>query len=170
MIDPKKHSEQRGIVESILRYIPGFRGYLEKDYRQESDRLARQAMADRLQEGKQALDHFMLKLVNAGQLDPLTDCERVKTRIDSLILKMRSAVRGYSGFFDYVRVDEDLLDQVYENDMALIQDVEGLAATIEQLAAKPDPATTSIDDILGRIEDIDRKFARRGQLLNGLGS
>ncbi len=170
MIDPKKHSEHRGIIESILRFIPGFRGYLERDYRQESDYLARKAMADRLQGSKQALDDFMLQLVNAGQLDRLTDCERAKTRLDGLILKMRSAVRGYSGFFDYVRIDTDMLDQVYEHDMALIQDVEALARGIEQLSAKPDPAETSIADILQRIDAVDRKFERRGELLNGLGS
>ena len=168
MIDPKQHSENRGIIESVLRYIPGFRGYLEKDYRQESDYLLRKSMADRLQRSKQALDEFMLQLINAGRLDRLTDCERAKTRLDGLILKMRAAVRGYSGFFDYVRVDLGLLDRVYEHDLALVQDVEALAQAIEQLSAKPDPAESSIADILRRIDEVVRKFDSRGELLSGV--
>jgi hypothetical protein len=170
MIDPNQHSENRGIIESVLRYIPGFRGYLEKDYRQESDYLLRKSMADRLQRSKQALDEFMLQLINAGRLDRLTDSERAKTRLDGLILKMRAAMRGYSGFFDYVRVDLGLLDRVYEHDLALVQDVEALAQAIEQLSAKLDPAESSIADVLRRIDEVGRKFDSRGELLSGVGA
>jgi hypothetical protein len=170
MIDPKQHSENRGMLESLLRYIPGFRGYLEKDYRQESDYLVRKSMADRLQQSKQALDDFTLQLINAGRLDRLADGERAKTRLDRLILKMRGAVRGYSGFFDYVRVDLALLDRVYEHDMAMVREVETLATAIEQLAAKPDPAEASITDILQRIDAVERQFQQRGDLLSGIGS
>jgi hypothetical protein len=170
MIDPKQHSENRGLLESILRYIPGFRGYLEKDYRQESDYLLRKSMADRLQRSKQGLDDFLLQMVNAGQLDRLADGERAKNRLDRLILKMRAAVRGYSGFFDFVRVDIAVLDRVYEHDMAMVQEVEALATAIEQLAAKPDPAAASIADLLQRIESVEQRFDQRGKLLEGLSS
>ena len=47
MIDPEHHAEGRNFVESILRHVPGFRGYLEKEYRRESDYLLRTAMASR---------------------------------------------------------------------------------------------------------------------------
>lgn len=170
MIDPKQHSENRGLLESILRYIPGFRGYLEKDYRQESDYLLRKSMADRLQRSKQGLDEFLLQMVNAGQLDRLADGDRAKNRLDRLILKMRAAVRGYSGFFDFVRVDIALLDRVYEHDMAMVQEVEALGTAIEQLAAKPDPAAASIADLLQRIESVEQRFDQRGKLLEGLSS
>lgn len=170
MIDPKQHSENRGLLESILRYIPGFRGYLEKDYRQESDYLLRKSMADRLQRSKQGLDEFLLQMVNAGQLDRLADGDRAKNRLDRLILKMRAAVRGYSGFFDFVRVDIALLDRVYEHDMAMVQEVEALGTAIEQLAAKPDPAAASIADLLQRIESVEQRFDHRGKLLEGLSS
>jgi len=169
MIDPQKHSEHRGIIEGILRFIPGFRGYLEKDYRQESDYLTRKWMADRLDQSKRSLDDYIIALVDAGQLDRLSTCERVKTRLDGVILKMRAAVRGYSGFFDYVKVKTDLLDQVYEHDMSMISDVNALAETIEQLAVKPDPSGATPTDLLRQIDEVDRKFAKRGDLLNGLG-
>lgn len=169
MIDPQKHSEHRGIIEGILRFIPGFRGYLEKDYRQESDFLARKWMADRLQQSKRSLDDYIIGLVDAGQVDRLSACERVKTRLDGVILKMRGSVRGYSGFFDYVKVKTDLLDQVYAHDMSLLSDVEALAGSIEQLAAKPDVSESTPADLLRQIDEVDRKFAKRGELLNGLG-
>lgn len=167
-MDPKKHSESRGWIEGFLRYIPGFRGYLERDYRHESDHMARSWMADRLQRSVRGLDDYMVNLVNAGQLDQMTQCERVKSKIDALINKMRGAVRGYSGFFDYVKVDEDLLDRVYEHDMALVKDVENLAANIGNLATQNNGAA-SADELVRRLDDLDRRFEKRGEMLRGVG-
>jgi hypothetical protein len=169
MVDPRKHAEDRGIIESILRFIPGFRGYLEKGYRQESDHLLRKWMADRLQQSKRPLDDYMMSLVSAGRLDQLDTLERVKNRLDALMLKLRGAVRGYSGFFDYVQVDVDLLDKVYEHDQSLVAAVDGVAGSIEQLAAKPDMSDAVAGDLLRQIDEIDRSFAERGEMLSGLG-
>lgn len=166
MVDPSQHADKRGFVESILRYIPGFHGYLEKDYRQESDHLAREWLADRLDQGKHAVDSHMLELVNAGQLDQLTNYERVKTKLDGLVNRIRGAVRGYSGFFDFVRVDEQLLDRVYEHDMGLMKDVEALVGIMERLATEPE---VTAKDLTQRVEQIDQKFTERSNMLNGIG-
>ena len=170
MIDPKRHADSRGSVESVLRAIPGFRGYLEKDYRQESDHLVRRWMADRLQRSKRALDASMTALIEAGRIDQLTAWERVKSRVDAVILRFRGAVRGYSGFFDFVQVNVDLLDRVYEHDLALVQSVEKLAGAIEQTAGNPDVSGTVTSDWLRQIDEIDRRFSQRGEMLNGLSS
>ena len=168
MIDPKRHADNRGSIESMLRQIPGFRGYLEKDYRQESDHLVRRWMADRLQQSKRALDVSMTALIDAGRIDQLTAWERVKNRLDALINRLRSAVRGYSGFFDFVQVNVDLLDRVYEHDLALVQSVEKLAAAIEQTSGSADVSDTITADWLRQIDEIDRRFSQRGEMLNGL--
>jgi hypothetical protein len=167
--DPSRHADNRNWFESILRFVPGFRGYLEKDYRRESDYLARTWLADRLQQSKRGLDDFMRGLVDAGQIDALPQCERVRTRLDGLISQMRGAVRGYSGLFDFVKVREDLLDDVYNLDMSLMSDVESLAAAIEQPAVKPDAPSAVVRDLLQRIDEVERKFSQRGDLLKGLG-
>ena len=168
MIDPKSHSENRGWIESILRFIPGFRGYLEREYRRESDYLARKWMADRLQQSKRGLDDYMLGLVNAGQLDPLTSCERLKTRLDGLINNLRGAVRGYSGFFDFVQVDTDVLDGVYELDMALCQGVEALADGLEKLPQKPDPTGQAALEFLRQVDEVSSQFQERADMLAGM--
>ena len=56
MIDPERHAENRGWIESKLRKIPGFRGYLEKEYRRESDYVVRAWMAELLQKSKVTLE------------------------------------------------------------------------------------------------------------------
>jgi hypothetical protein len=110
----------------------------------------------------------MTALIDAGRLDQLTAWERVKNRLDAVILRFRSAVRGYSGFFDFVQVNVDLLDQVYEHDMALVQSVEKLATAIEQTAASGDVPDSTTGEWLRQIDEIDRRFSQRGEMLNGL--
>ncbi len=110
----------------------------------------------------------MTALVDAGRIDQLTAWERVKNRLDALILRLRSAVRGYSGFFDFVQVNEDLLDQVYQHDQTLVQSVEKLAGAIEQTASGGDVSAATTGQWLQQIEDLDRGFAKRGEMLSGL--
>lgn len=168
MPDPSQHADNRNFVESILRYIPGFKGYLEKDYRQESDHLLRTHMADRLQQSKSGLNDFMRVLAEAARLDDLPQCERVRVRLDKLISEIRAAVRGYSGFFDFVKVDEQLLDRVYDFDMSLAQEVGALAAEIEGVSAKPDIPSDIMPQLLRQIDSVEKKWHGRDDLLKGV--
>ncbi len=169
MPDPRRHADGRGLIESILRYIPGFRGYLEKEYRRESDSLARDWLTGRLQRSKRNLDDFTRTLADAGQIDGLPLCDRMRNRLDKVISKIDGAMHGYSGFFDFVRVDEGLLDRVYEHDMALMDDVDALAESIERLTVKADTPGAAMPELIRRIESVEQKVDRRSDLLEGLG-
>ena len=135
MSEPKEHAEQRNLIETILRHVPGFRGYLEKEYRRDSDELARQWLADRLERSKRAIDDLTRPLADAGQIDALPQVDRLRGRLDKLIARIRGAMQGYSGFFDLVRVQEDLLDRIYQHDVQLMRQVDALGNAVEQLPA-----------------------------------
>lgn len=169
MPDPKEHADNRGAIETILRFIPGFRGYLEKEYRRESDRLARAWLAEKLQRAKGGLDGFSRAQVDAGRIDALPPCDRVRGRLDRLIARLAGGVQGYSGFFDFVDVDEDVLDDVYDHDMGLLSQVDALAGTLENLATQTGVEPEGWADLLTQIESIGRGVDRRVDLLAGLG-
>ena len=168
MGEPSHHADRRGIVESILRKIPGFRGYLEKEYRRESDHLARMWLADLVSKCKSSLDRFQRALLDAGKIDALDDCERVRTRLDTLGSRISGAVRGYSGFFDFVRVDEALLDDVYDLDMSMIGQIESVEASISKLLPDDASPEQSLAAVLAEVEGLHREFDKRGELLEGL--
>jgi len=167
MPEPKDHTRDRNFVEDILRRIPGFRGYLEKEYRRASDDLQRDWLADRLQRAKRAVDAASRPLADAGQIDALPQLDRMRGRLDKLIGRIRGAVQGYSGFFDLVRVDEALLERVYEHDLALMEKVEALAATIEELPADGQEISNRLPGILNLIDDAERRWDGREDLLKG---
>jgi hypothetical protein len=169
MTNPSRHANDRNWLENIALKIPGFKGYLEKEYRRDSDYLARKALADRLQRAKPSLDNYMRNLMDAGQLDSLTQVERIRTRLDGLINQLRSDVRGYSGIFDFVKVREDLLEQVYEHDMSLLDDVNALGDSIDALSTSTAPLSETLPPVLKQLDEVERLYARRGDLLKGLG-
>ena len=167
--NPRQHADDRNLLESILRFIPGFRGYLEKEYRRESDQLARTWLADRLQRCKRGIDTLTRTLAEGGHLDDLPKYELLRTKLDHLISRFRADVHGYSGFFDFVRVDENLLDAVYAHETALFETTDNLANGIEKLGV-PDKSSPETNARL--LEDIDRistQWDQREDLLKGLG-
>jgi len=167
-MDPSRHADARNVVESILRYIPGFRGYLEKGYRRESDQLARDWLADQVQACKRELDRGQRRLLDAGQLDAMDDFERVRARLDALESRIRGAFRGYSAVFDFVRVDEQVLDDVYAHDMALVADVNALSTSVASLAAMTEDPQPSAEKLLDQVDGIHRRFDERARILEGL--
>jgi hypothetical protein len=169
MSDPTRHARERGALESILRRIPGFKGYLDKEYRRDSDHLTRTWMADQLQASKRGLDEFMRTLVDHANLDGIAQCERLRTRLDGTISRIRSAERGYSGLFDFVRVDEDLLEEVYEHDLSLVDEVDDVARAIEKLPQSSEPPASVIPALMKLLDEIDQRLTDRGALLKGLG-
>ena len=168
MPEPKEHAEHRNWLETILRYIPGFRGYLEKEYRRDSDELQREWLADRLQRSKRAIDDFTRPLADAGQIDALPQVDRLRGRLDKLIARIRGAMQGYSGFFDLVRVREDLLDRVYEHDLGLMRRVDALSQAIEGLPDAPDRTAQTVSDLLEQIDALEQQWDVREDMLKGL--
>ena len=168
MSGPDRHAESRNVLESILRKIPGFRGYLEKEYRRESDHLARMWLADELQKCKSRLDDWQRSMLDAGQIDLLASCERLRGRIDGLQSRVKGAMRGYSGFFDYVRVDEAMLDQIYQLDRELVDEASSLLHAAESLPSAEGTPDDRLRRIGERVEELSRRFDHRSQLLKGL--
>ncbi|MGB9689240.1 hypothetical protein [Thermogutta sp.] len=168
MIEPADHTKKRNWVETILRYVPGFRGYLEKEYRRESDNLQREWLAGRLERGKRAIDNLMGLLAEGGHVDQLAKLDQVRSRIDHLIARVRGAMEGYSGFFDLVKIDEAVLDRVYEYDVSLAEKVEGLAAAIERLPKCPSDLSCAIDEVVASLEEFHRLWDAREEILTGL--
>jgi hypothetical protein len=168
MPEPKDHAENRGIIESVLRHVPGFRGYLEKEYRRESDELQRQWLSDRLARSKRGLDSYAQALAEAVQLDALPPVEKLRSRLDRLIGRIRGAMQGYSGFFDLVQISEQTLDRIYEYDVAMMEQVAKLADDIEALGSKPEADASLIPPLLVQVDALQEAWDLREDMLKGL--
>jgi len=121
-----------------------------------------------MQRSKRAVDDLTRQLAAAAQLDALPSIDRLRVRLDRLLGRIRGAMQGYSGFFDLVRIDVPLLDQVYEHDAALNQQVDAFAQAAGQLPGKRDQVQAAVANLLGQIDEIERQWDAREDMLKGL--
>jgi hypothetical protein len=152
-----KARASQNALEQIASAIPGFQGYRDRELRRDADRLEREHLADRLETCKKGLNETAAALTRSGSLDGINDVETARKRLDKLIARIRHADRGYSGFFDPVKVDEAALARVYEFDLSLVSGVE------EIVAAGGDPKAAA-----AKIDALDARLADRQAILAGI--
>jgi len=151
-----------------LQWIPGFRGYLKKENRRESDTLQRDWLSDRLQRSKRGLDDYARVLADASAIDTLPEVDRLRGQLDKLMGRIRGAMQGYSGFFDLVDIDQSVLDRVYEYDVSLMEQVARLADDVDQLGSRQDDAAADLGPIRGQIRSAEEAWDHREDILKGL--
>jgi hypothetical protein len=156
----------RNWIESILHYIPGFRGYLRKEERRDSDKLLRDHLAAKLDGLKRRIDPIIRDITASGGLAALGDVDRAKSVLDKLAGRIRTASYGYSGMFDAVKIDEQKLDRLYEFDAALVQRMEKLEDSIENLskaAAGQADHKPALQQVLAIAREMDEHLDNRGK-------
>jgi len=165
---------ERGLLERIMGYIPGYRGYKEKELRRESDRLVRTDAVNRLKAAKTAVRRTF---ANPTVVQKLTSedsyrFDALTSRLDRVTQRIDRAVAGYQGMFDAVKVKEDKLDTVIQHDLSLIQEADAIKTDCDNVA-KMQPGNadwgTAVDSLISKVEDLDALIDQRTEILRGLG-
>lgn len=160
--------KRRGIVEWMMKYIPGYRGYAEKETRREADKLLREHLAGRLREGRDALRDVRDRLVGEAKLDALDDVDRVDLIFENVVDRLAFASYGYAGFFDAARVDEEALDRLYEYDEELAKAIDGILVKADAVAAAGDEFKTPLDELKAELRAFEEKLDKRKEIILGV--
>lgn len=164
---------EMGLLERIVSYLPGYRGYKEKELRRETDRLVRMEAVNRLRAAKDALRR---KLTNPALIQRISGedmwmIESLMSRLDRVMQRLDRAVAGYAGMFNSVRVKEDKLDSALQLDLELIEKADSLKAGAEALvktAPGGEEWRQGMNNLMLRIEEIDALIDRRVEIFRGL--
>ena len=148
----QKSKEDRGIFERIALYIPGYRGYREKNIRREIDRLVRSHIALSIKEAKTVLNDLKRQVMENGDIDSVRSIERISTKIDTYMKSIESAESGYSGIWETMKTTESDLDGVVEWDEKLVIGSEELKAALTDLRDKVDDGATDVKKEIRAIE------------------
>jgi hypothetical protein len=164
---------ERSLLEKIMGYIPGYRGYKEKELRRESDRLVRMEVVNRLKAAKTA---FRRTFANPSAVQKLVGddtyrFDALNFRLDRVTQRIDRAVAGYAGMFDAIKVKEDKLDSVIQYDVNLIEKADSIKADVEKTISI-EPGTeewrTAMDALISKIEELDSLINERSNILRGL--
>lgn len=151
--------DRRNLLERLGAKVPGLAGYIEREMRREVDKMERDWLADQLDRVRGMLQDRVREWSRRGNLANLDLASSAEKLLDRLANRVRHADYGYTGFFDAVKIHEDELARLYEFDLDLIEEVEGLMSRTQTL-----PATASEDDVaalLDVVRSADRMFDER---------
>jgi hypothetical protein len=166
---PGRIEEGRNWLERAAAQIPGYRGYKDKELRREADKLQREYVAERLEAVRRKLEELQLDLTRNGRLEPLALVDTTGRRLRTVKDRWLTADYGYAGLFDTVKVDEAVLDQLYQHDLAAQELVGGLEEMTEVLSADSPSLKQDLALLEERIEQLDRHFVERDHLVSGVG-
>lgn len=164
----QKITDARGMLEKLVDKIPGFHGYMEKEARREADKLLRDTIANRYGEQLDRIGMLQTQLIAGGGLEYVDDLQDAATRLQRFIDTVKTAARGYSGFFDAVKVKETELAKLYAFDNALLdnagqiaQAVDGVEAAINSNESIP----AAIRKLTSLVAECNTTFERRREVL-----
>lgn len=167
-----RQASSGGALEALMRKIPGFAGYLDRERRRDADKVNREFLARRVGELKAALQGMQEGILDSGNLGLVAQLDRLGNRMDRVIERLRHASYGYAGFFEAHQVNEEELDRIYEFDLSLVNQLgaaeEAVVGFRSALAGEGDPAAR-LEDLRRRVEELDRKLDERERILKGVG-
>jgi predicted Zn-dependent protease len=154
-------------LEELVKNVPGYKGYKEKEIRREADKLLRVKVARGFDEQRRRLNGIEVALTNAGRLGVLVTLDRALMRLQALVDRIKTASYGYAGLFDAVKVKEKELDALYNFDAALVESVDKVKALVDSIAAaqKDEQVTQAANALLEGLDEINTTFSRRQDVI-----
>jgi len=160
----------QGSVEQLVRKVPGFKGYFEREDRRMADRLLREKLVVVFGGQLSELSRLQKQLIDAGGMEYMERLRAIDSRLRTFIDKIQSASSGYAGLLDAVKVDEVALVRVYAFDNALFAYQDQLATGLRRLGETIE--SDRVSDVLAELEmlvsELMDTFNRRGEAMRGM--
>lgn len=166
-------SDHLGGFESLMKRIPGYKGYKEREIRREADVLLRDHLALRLSEHLTRAEDVTSQMLTGPGLAHLDDMGKANTRLQTLIDKVKTAAQGYAGFFDSIKVREEELDSLYAFDEGMMSHIDQISQAVDALQAALDSGDADqLPPVIRRytkvVTDTSALFDRRRDTMLGL--
>jgi hypothetical protein len=150
----------RNFVERIVQFVPGFRGYYDRENRREADRLVRKFGVAKLEQ----LISELHELTKSAPLAEKNDYQECVNQAEKLRNALQYSDRGYSGFFSEIKWDRpERLAGIYERD-------ERIVALIATLAESITDAAIPLPDLRKELISLQRSVEERRDVILNLGS
>lgn len=153
-------------LTALLSKIPGFKGYIAREERRASDKLLRETISQRFEEQWKRVSDLQQEFISMGEIMYMDDLERAAIKLRTFADRIRTAKRGYSGFFDKVKVEEEDLARLYEYDNAMFALVDEVARAIDNVQASmgTEGVTAAIKALEKTAKDAIETFNRRDEV------
>lgn len=127
-------ADMQQTIQSLAEKIPGYVGYQSKERRRDADKVLRERLANQFDTLRERLTRIMQQIADSGDLKHIADLERANQRLQLFIARLRTAPRGYAGWFDAAQIQETDLDQLYQFDSSLASSVDALGSGLDAVS------------------------------------
>lgn len=158
-------------LQQLMKRIPGFEGYLDREQRRKADSIHREYLTKLLSSKKRTIQDIAAELMEAGDLSHMTALDSLTNVIDRVSNRIRAAGSAGGNFFALVDVDTELLDRIYEYDLALLGEIEALDEKLRVLQSAcetRDNIKPAIAGVKGLLGGLDACLDGREKILKGL--
>jgi len=160
---PDASDKIRSFIEKMIRWVPGYTGYADKESRRNTDKLLRMHLAGKLEESKTAFDAFVSGLSQKPEaLDLLNPAGSVTKLLEKVIDRLKLADYGYAGFFDSQKIMEPQLDALYKFDQDLAVAITAIRNKVNTLT--PDQA--ALASLLADLQAFDATLNARHEAIS----
>lgn len=121
--------------KKIASKIPGFKGYVERQNRRDSDKLIRDTIYRRFRELEGRISDLQVQFINQGEIQYTDDLEKAALRLRTFADRVRTAPRGYSSLFEAIKINEEELAKLYEYDVVLLDKADEVGRAIDNVEA-----------------------------------
>lgn len=128
-------TQAQDIFKKLASKLPGFKGYVERNNRRSSDKILRDAIAERFEQQYQRISQVQRDLISEGQIELIDDLESSAIKLRQFIDRVRNASYGYAGIFDAIKIEESQLATVYNYDLILLESSEEITRAVDNLEA-----------------------------------
>ena len=168
----ERGKSQTGLLEKIELFLPGFRGYKEKELRRESDKLLRNQIYQKLSDATAKAKDVYRALVNQGVSESWDDADHLMARLDRITERINHSEYGYAGFFDIAKVKEPDLDRMMDYDVKLLEMSDTISNAISSLkdsvdSERPAEARAKIREAMKTVDALEAAYNNRKQVIIG---
>jgi len=166
----QKVTSQQDPFKKLASFIPGFKGYIERQNRRDADKVLRDTVARRFEDQWRRASQLQSDLVSNGQIAFVDDIEKAAIKLRTFIDKISTAPRGYSGMFDAVKINEKELESIYQFDAAFFDLAEQVGRGLDNVEASlGDPAAlpAAIRHVTTLARQAVETYNRRSEAVTG---
>ncbi|MDH3365442.1 MAG: hypothetical protein OEM29_05510 [Thermoplasmata archaeon] len=164
--------EDRGLLKKIQTYIPGFKGYRQREDIRDADQMLRAQLAQKIAIQRRGLEEcrgILIQSPGTKEFDMIGGLISQFKKVEGLV---SHAASGYSGIAADISVKEGELDRLYEYDVSMLDHMTSVTNSVESLknalmAADDSTIFRDMMNIKARMTDFEDKFNSRLRAIEG---
>lgn len=150
------------LFDKIGNLIPGYKGYVIRDEKRNTDKKFRDELVSRLNQSEEYLIRYQKELVSSNDVTNLTLWEQARKALNTISTKIKYTTYGESSYFSEKQLKENELDAIYNIDLELTEKVSLIVKTIQVEITEP----MSAGFVLNQISDIEQILSKRTNFIN----